>query len=595
MTTRKRMRKNDLQFYKYIRSNMVGNIANKKTLYNEELVNALLLNLQSDLRKVSLDILMLLWFSEEEMIKNYIRECNTAAKVYECLSDKLSYLYVLRALRVLVEKEDINKCIPVYLEIVKNQSEEKLVKEEAFLFFYKNRPIISSLSINSFIRSKTGLRVLTQSIVTCEQRSVNLLVKQFKRVNLESKLLILEGIKKIIEESKNYLFFDKFVHLLVKILPYERNISLMLLAKLSDNNLEIQNKINSLNLLSKLCQMVNDEENASLYYCLYCITGISEENRKYICRSTVLPMVFHSFNTKTVSKLFDINFLTLIYLFRSLTRSVHFIKSDLLDYPILDACISALMSIDEIQEKKDVYELIENNSISTYNLTEQILNLISNITLEYGNYKSFFCQKKALKKTLSFLNIFPVNVLFLVKNLIYDSCLSTKEYFLMETDELFFNKVFEDHFRNPDVVEQTLNLIRNLFCESESEIILRRYPSLINLLFNYEEYIFSLKESVVEQYIYIFVNMAINKECRSMIVKNINFKILSKVANTRDLKVAVAWLISNLTWKDHEDYETNVEILLDKGVREWLDQCEGEDSLLNEKIRNAYENLCRIK
>lgn len=595
MTIVKRMRKNDLQFYTNMRSKMVGNPQTKEGDCTPELIDTLLSNLKTDLRKISLDILVLLCFSQRKEVEE--KKSKIITSIVECLSDKKEYLYVLRALRIFLGEEE-SEHSKIFLEILKEEHEEKLVKEEAFLFFYKNKSQVQLTEITPFLKSKSGLLVLTTKAVSTTESDVNLLVKKFRRVNLETKVVVLEGIKRIIESTNDISFFEKFARLFVKLIVRERKKSLLLLAKLAENNLEIQNKAHSLGLLSKLCDLVieehkNGKENASLYFCLYTLTGVSEENRKFLCKNPALPLIFHSLNTKTISRVFDCNFLALVYLFRSLTRSIHFIRSDLLDYPILDACVSALHSVKDIHKKRDVYDLIKEDTLSNYNLTEQVILLLSNLVLECGNFKSFFYQKKALRKTIHLVNFFPESTLFLLKNFIYDSCFAIKEYFLSETDESFFDKIIEKHFNNPKVVEQLLNLIRNLFCETELEIILKKYPSLIQTLFNQENFIYSLNDKVIEQYIYIHVNMSINKDCRGKIIERIDLNKLSKITKTRDLKVALAWLITNLTWKDYDDYSYNVEILHGKNVMDWLNSLDGNDPLLNEKVRSAYENLCK--
>lgn len=592
-----------------IRNRLVGDDQEKVKMFSRGFLEELKLNVNSQdlaISKLSSEILLLLSLSSKKEIRTAIRNSGVVEKL-KLHFNRNPRFFVIKALRVILEIDNQNTIenYSFFYALLSRENLSREIKDEVYRYFYNTHSILDNVNVRNLYKSKVGLLLLTRIINTENVNVEHLrkLLKVFKKTDLETQVIIIESLENLYQsyhssrDERALGLLKRILKLVTKIINVENSRCLVILAKLAEGNLEVQRQIMKTGILERICNLFyetgsNTQILSLLFFCLYAVSNESEENRKFICKSNILSQTFYSFNAKTISRTYDVTFLSILYLFRSLTRSVQFLRSDLIDFPILDACINALDSIRLRDSKDNLQTLMKKRYMNTHNAIDSLLAVISNLLLEYGNYKSFFYQKKALRIVVDMIESFPYGALFLLKNFIYDSCWAIKEHFLHETDQKFFQNIFLKHTKDPRIIEQCLNLIRNLFCETDLEVIMLKYPGLLGILFDqFKKNIKENDENVLIQLIYVFVNMATDKRFRVQIIKNINLEYLMKNVKGRTVRIATVWLITNLTWKEYEDGVYNVKLLKDIGVVDWLESIQCGDPVLDEKIKTAIENI----
>eukprot|EP00866_Antonospora_locustae_P001452 jgi/Antlo1/1452/2547 len=605
----KEIARQQVQRLKDIRDRIVCDDREKVSIFSEELLRELracIVSNNIETSKLGSEVIMLLSRSPKDEINAAIRSSGVVERLKMQFSERPHH-FLINALRVILERDSHNTIenYNFFYAQARNRNHPRCIKDEIYRYFYNTHATFGSIDVKNLYKSKIGLLLLARAVNVnvLSVEHLRKLLKIFKKVDMETKIIIIESLEglyqsyRIAKDERDVLVLTKILKLIQKIINTESNKCLILLSKIAENNLDVQKYVLKTGLLEKVCYLFSESADddkilPSLFFCLYAISNESEESRKVICKSNILSQVFYFFNTKTISRSYDITFLAILYLFRSLTRSVQFLRSDLIDFPILDACINALESMKLQDTKMDIYTLMIKRTVNSYNIIDSLLAVISNLLLEYGNYKSFFYQKKALRVVIELVDDFPYSSLFLLKNFVYDSCWAIKEHFLQETEPNFFKNIFTKYKDNPKVIEQCLNLVRNLFCETDLELIILRYPDLLDALFClFARNIKKKDDSVLIQLIYVFVNMATDKKFRREIIKNINIKYLMKNVEGRTARIATVWLITNLTWKEYEDGVHNVKFLKEIGVIDWLESIQCGDPVLDEKIKTAIENI----
>lgn len=605
----KEIARQQVQRLRDIRNRIVCDDREKASVFSESLLGELkacIVSHDTETSKLGSEVLMLLSRAPNDEIHAAIRNSGVV-ELLKMQFAECPRLFLINALRVILERDRCNtiESYNFFYAQSRNRNHPGCIRDEIYRYFYNTHATLGSINVKNLYKSKIGLLLLARA-VNVDVLSVDhlrKLLKIFKKVDLETKIIIIESLEglyqsyRIAKDERDVRVLKKILKLIQKIINIESNRCLILLSKIAENNLDVQKYVLKTGLLEKICYLFSESVDnnkilPSLFFCLYAISNESEESRKVICKSNILSQVFYFFNTKTISRSYDITFLAILYLFRSLTRSVQFLRSDLIDFPILDACINALESMKLQDTKMDIYTLMIKRAVNSYNIIDSLLAVISNLLLEYGNYKSFFYQKKALRVVIELVDDFPFSSLFLLKNFVYDSCWAIKEHFLQETEPNFFKNIFTKHMDNPKVIEQCLNLVRNLFCETDLELIMLKYPDLLETLFClFARNIKKKDDGVLIQLIYVFVNMATDKKFRREIIKNINIEYLMRSVEGRTARIATVWLITNLTWKEYEDGVHNVKFLKGIGVIDWLESIQCGDPVLDEKIKTAIENI----
>lgn len=348
-------------------------------------------------------------------------------------------------------------------------------------------------------------------------------------------------------------------------------------AKVIEGNSEAQEYCMTIGLLEKICLRYEDDICSEVVYALACLVENFETNRKLVAESSILSQIFLVFKNKCMMTEYDILFKYILDLFRGMTRSIFFLRCHLLDYPIIELLFSCLESPDQI--------------LDGVSLHKSVLLILINLVLEYGNYKKKFIQNKGCARILKFKEIYPIEVLLIFKNYLYDTNWKSKELFVSATDQSFLNyffKLFEDS-QNFTILEILFNLIRNLVCDDSLEIILVSYDNLITQVFKYLKNIDN--EKILVQILYTIGNLAANSlSFRDLILVEDTIEDLKRACLSRDLQLAFVWIIINVSWKD-EGYRDRVEKLKEFGIREFLLRLNAADTVLLDKINTALENI----
>lgn len=173
--------------------------------------------------------------------------------------------------------------------------------------------------------------------------------------------------------------------------------------------------------------------------CIYCLCELWEQNRKIILKRKVMPTIFDVFKRKLKDKRFDKEFLAIVCLIKSMTRCVLFLRSDLIEFPIVELFLMVVKNVRHIKNSRNLslHEIFDiedsnDNELCSYLILKESFCVLSNLVMDFGNYKIKFINKnglqtiyKAGKKT----NL-EYNLLFLLKNFVYESTWQDKQYFM---------------------------------------------------------------------------------------------------------------------------------------------------------------------
>ncbi|KAM0687204.1 hypothetical protein COBT_001559 [Conglomerata obtusa] len=225
--------------------------------------------------------------------------------------------------------------------------------------------------------------------------------------------------------------------------------SLILLGKILNNNINLQRYSNKIGTLKKVIEIFEEMfwKNENLMPAIFCLASLvdkCEDNRKTICAKGIFSRIFEHYKIKIKQKIFDTEFVMCLLFFRGITRSIKFIRADLVEYPIVELCLLTLKQIKTNKNSFDytIMQIVENYSFDANNeqscfsysfvVIKQTLAILSNLVLEYGNYKEKFMNKQGLKivKAIGKKKNLEYDQLFILKNFIYESNWSVKEEFI---------------------------------------------------------------------------------------------------------------------------------------------------------------------
>ncbi|KAF9762548.1 Armadillo repeat-containing protein 8 [Nosema granulosis] len=418
--------------------------------------------------------------------------------------------------------------------------------------------------------------------------------------------------------------------------------------KLVEGNREIQEYCSKKKILQRILERFSFEP--EVVYAISCMVEFNEENRKYVGESPVLQRILMVFKEKTLAREYDEYYINILKFLRGMSRSILFLRSKLLDYPIVELLVENLSSNIDISSTTNttidsttndinittnttnttndinittnttndinittnttidtttidttnttIDSIIKRGVNYTYTLhnTSTILLILSNLVFEYGNYKKKFIPH--LSKALAFKETHPEEILVLLKNYLFESDWLSKEAFIKATEKDFFDFFFS----NSISLETLFNLIRNLVCEENLEMILVSFNNLVS------QTLFFLRSTdsprILLQIYYTIANLSANSPSfRDLVLEDANttdyanyanyasiLEILKEKATTRDLKLAFVWIIINISWKE-EGSKRRVEKLKASGIKEFLLRLEATDSVLLDKINTALENI----
>lgn len=282
-----------------------------------------------------------------------------------------------------------------------------------------------------------------------------------------------------------------------------------------------------------------------------------------------------------------INFNDLL-LIRNLSRSVYLLRSEFLNYPIMEFFLNYLTKDIQIEnfysdERIDYSVIYKIYNINPDKLTKKlILNILTNLVLEYGNYRGIFVAYNGFEIVDKYKEEFPLEILALYKNFLYDSDIVHKKKFHRYKDDWY--KYFFD-IPDTKIHAMLFNLIRNLSCD---RLFISDYiqSKVFQFLKNSET------SSVLVHILYTLGNLSANDiHFRDRLLKDGNVILrLKSLFSKTDLHLPLLWIIINLTWID-EGYEERVKILNEANIRENILKIETNDSEIIDKINTALENL----
>lgn len=383
-------------------------------------------------------------------------------------------------------------------------------------------------------------------------------------------------------------------------LVFRHREALLLIGRMAEDDVQVQLLCRDSGLVSRISdQFQGDPEQLTpeLLFCLYSLTGRLEENRKAVARSRVVPAVFRLLRLRTGSREMDPAFVIAILLLKSMTRSVTFLRSGLLDYPVVELLMAVLR-----KDNPDTVCGMEAFVAAGRGLVnEGILDVLMNLVMEYGDYKAKFIACGGVEKVLGYRQQFPLAVLHIFKNFLYDTSFSSKEVFIRSTDKNFFREFFEMYEQAGDLglLEGCFNLMRNLLCDDTIDYIVQNYEDLTGPIFRYLG-VFACMESIQDdsreeaallQILYTIVNLSANSQrFKTLVLDAGHLGCMKKTSTTRNLRIAFIWIIINLSWRE-DGHEARVQILHANGIREWLVGIQARDPVLADKVGTALENL----
>lgn len=355
--------------------------------------------------------------------------------------------------------------------------------------------------------------------------------------------------------------------------------------------------------------------NNDLYFD-YCFTIDNEDNRRLID----INKIFCKYDTDIVDKML---------LLHNLSKSVYLMRTSLINYPVVEYLIIILSAfcnnfdsknlhinenkkVDCIKNNiyreniKDIHQYI-NNSIDKKNIlfnfksfnfikiNENIINIninsildtlsdkrfyedieiksviiktLSNLVLDFGNFKKKFVNLNGLHKINKFRDECPLDVLAFYKNFFY-----TQTHIRLNDE--FFKYYFDNHSAKYNLI---FKLIRNI---SNNKINVSSY-----ILDKLVEYFLNVEDLDL---IYCMSNiLSYNIKFRDFILKNEIFIKLVNLFKNETFHRALVWFIINLSWK--EDGSDERVVFINKfHIKEIL--IDIKDGGLIDKVETAVDQL----
>ncbi|TBU02293.1 hypothetical protein CWI36_1146p0010 [Hamiltosporidium magnivora] len=376
----------------------------------------------------------------KEMMRNKSLIINEVDDLYDRImnlkdEDLKGYIYFQSSvsdIEKIIESKNSNFCISINKPNINNSINSKNFFTEEFIeendgsnfyekiFFQDIDFSISKKFENQFLNVKNDdLTELTDNFdlldfsdqIEMTESSVH--PKDYKldkpiigRKGLEKYFKIQMKEKNTEKTKKKLEMLKKILNMLSSILFIERDKSLFLLSKLSQENENVQMICAILNFPDHLIDLFvdinrNNVSYVSVLYSMYAITSKWEENRRSICKSLVIPTIFAILKNKLSEKKFDETFLVIFCLLKSLTRSVTFLRTELPEYRIIEICLETLESIYlvDLNRKKNssprkMYEIIGHDScldgIKGRFLDSQEILSVSSTTISKKDNSTFF-------------------------------------------------------------------------------------------------------------------------------------------------------------------------------------------------------------
>jgi hypothetical protein len=309
----------------------------------------------------------------------------------------------------------------------------------------------------------------------------------------------------------------------------------------------------------------------------FSLTMKSDTNRKLVN----IPKIIKNLISQKIS-------FSDLLLLRNLSRSVYLLRSEFLNYPITEIFLDYLSMDIQIEnfypeDKVDYSVIYDIHDINPKKLTKKIiLNILTNLVLEYGNYRAIFIANNGFEIVDKYKEEYPLEILELYKNFLYDSDITHKRKFLRYKDGWY--KFFFD-MSDTEIHEMLFNLIRNLSCD---KIFVSDY--IQSMIFRFLKNCDS--SSMLVHILYTLGNLSANDtkfRDRLLNDKDVIIRLKSLFSKT-DLHLPLLWIIINLTWMD-DGYEERAKALNDANIRENILNIETDDSDILDKINTALENL----
>lgn len=573
---------------------------------------------------MSLEVLALLATSRSRQIRDGVRTC--IPQIFrlvksQCRPFSSTHVAMFRSLRIIISEVDpesfYSEYLSFFLSVIEIDQQSlclNAIKNETIELLY--RMARTDRRVKESLRSKKIIKILCNPDIYAT-RLLNELVDEstgkyikigrlLKRIDGSNMRNRLEGLSCCVKLYKlSYLgdsrIMERIIYELDELVHYKKE-SLMLIGFMARSEIEAQLFCRDIGLVSKIIDQLHDARpedlTPELLFCVHSLTADLEENRKLVARSKIVPCVFGLFKAKVGRRQIDPVFVTIVLFLKSMTRSVTFLRSDLLDYPIVELLIAVLDG--EFPDAiNGVDEMIP--EMAPGFIEESILSVLVNLVMEYGDYKNKFIGSGGVEKTLGYISRFPHMVLQILKNFLYDTSFNSKEIFIKATDRMFFKTFFDMYEENKDmeILEGCFNLMRNLLCDDTLDYIVQSYDDMVDSVFFYLDRFAngraisenSQEERVLLQILYTIVNLSANSDKFKGLVLNVkHLDNMKRISVTRNLCIAFIWIIINLSWKE-EGSEGRIQALCANGIKDWLINIHPKDSVLADKIGTALENL----
>ncbi|ADM11455.2 uncharacterized protein Eint_050060 [Encephalitozoon intestinalis ATCC 50506] len=614
------------QFLRNLRDRITCNEREKSLLFETGFTKDRNFNGSVEESAISLEVLALLATSKNQDIRQGVKACSS--QVFEFiklqpLPPSSIHISMFRSFRIIISEVDqdsfCDKYLPFFLSVIEMEHQSlclNSIKNEIIELFYQmlkiDKKIKFKLKGRRFIKilcspNLNGIKLLNELMNEDVGKHIKMkhLLERVNSSNINNKLEVLSCCAKLykLNHSGDTRVMERILYELNELVEYKKE-SLVLVGSMVQDNIQGQLFCRDIGLVSKIADQFHEGHpnllTPELLFCLHSLTAGLEENRKIIAKSKIIPSVFGAFKQRVNRKQIDLVFVMIVLLLKSMTKSITFLRSDLLDYPVIDLLIAVLDH--KFPDTVDgIDRMIAEEDLNSGFVEENILNVLVNLVMEYGDYKNKFIASNGVEKVLNYTSKFPLVVLQIFKNFLYDTGFNSKEVFIKATDRRFFSKFLDmyEESRNTEILEGCFNLMRNLLCDDTLDYIVQSYEGMIDSIFLYLDRFAnettvsenSREENVLLQILYTVVNLSANSDkFKSLVLNKKHLDNMKKVSTTRNLSIAFIWIIINLSWKE-DGSENRVQILCDNGIKEWLIKIQAKDSVLADKIGTALENL----
>lgn len=364
-----------------------------------------------------------------------------------------------------------------------------------------------------------------------------------------------------------------------KCIAIEKKYAFHVLTQLSIGNPDVQNYVSR----CKLLKMVSFDLKPHSLFCAYELSTFSTRNRELFQKNlskSVVKLILH----KIEHFIFDNELLGAFKLFKLFSQKIKFLQTETQNCPILEVC---LLSLERDHKSEDI--------------NREVLCILSNILLNYNNYRKIFIDNDGFKIVKKKLFMYDGEVLSLCRNFLYSSTFQEKEAFVREIPAEYVNAMFKR--QNLDNLNKAFNILRNLFCCNENELVkllkyfeIQDFPSkMVYILMQYYDFFVnggSLYKETILNIIYTLVNLCILPNKEKYCILDLDFGEAIGM-NDRDINLALIWLFINITWNVTE--EEMAKKVRERNVVMWMDMIEGTDEVLCEKKGTLLDNLAKLK